>query len=101
MSVSYQIHVLEYSLLQSITEGPSVSERCSHIRRPPSDSEDELDKLTRSFEEQASQALQQTSQKELAARPRKPRGMKEIREEGLQAPVSEQSKYTLAHLPCR
>lgn len=59
-----------------------------------SSSEDELDKLTRSFEEQASKDLHTAAEKPKLERAKikKPKGMKEIREEGLQAPVSEQSK---------
>lgn len=57
-------------------------------------SEDELDKLTRSFAEQASQDLQKAAKnrQEQQSRHTKPKGMKEIRQEGLEAPVSEHSK---------
>ena len=57
-------------------------------------SEDELDKLTRTFEEQASKDLHTAFQRQETARvkPSRVKGMKEIREEGLQAPVSEESK---------
>lgn len=57
-------------------------------------SEDELDKLTRTFEEQASNDLRCLTQRQQSAKAnrRRPKGMKEIREEGLQAPVPEDSK---------
>ena len=57
-------------------------------------SEDELDKLTRTFEEQASKDLQSVAEKRSMQQStrNKPKGMKEVREEGLQAPVPEESR---------
>lgn len=57
-----------------------------------SSSEDELDKLTRNFEEQASKDLHVLSTHQAKNTQRTQRSMKEVREEGLQAPVSEQNK---------
>lgn len=57
-------------------------------------SEDELDKLTRTFEEQASKDLHSAAEKRSIQQSKrnKPKGMKEVREEGLQVPVPEQSR---------
>lgn len=57
-----------------------------------SSSEDELDKLTRSFEEQATKDLQHVSRRLAEDKHKKQRSIKETREEALQKPVSEQSK---------
>ena len=64
------------------------------LMRSASSSEDELDKLTRSFEEQASQDLQHVAEASRKAKVHgnKQKSMKEARETGLQEPISEQSK---------
>ena len=63
------------------------------LLRSASSSEDELDKLTRSFEEQASHDLQQVAEaSRKAVQGKKQKSMKEARETGLQEPISEQSK---------
>ena len=64
------------------------------LSRSASSSEDELDKLTRSFEEQASHDLQQVAEasRKATVQGKKQKSMKEARETGLQEPISEQSK---------
>lgn len=74
----------------------SVSNHCPC--RSQESSEDELDKLTREFEEQASKDLRQAAarKKKETTKVKTQKSMKEKREEGLQAPLSEQSKYELS-----
>lgn len=57
-----------------------------------SDSEDELDRLTRTFEAQAHEDCVKVLEAKAQAKRKTVRNMRETREEGLQAPISENTK---------